>query len=128
MRGPVVLPSPSVEFASDFLARLGRLVARVHSARERQEGAGRARLLGIGSEFVGYRAYASGDRYRPLGAPGSKALARFLAERGVAREDRAHVPLVLERGRILWVAGFAPCEERRVHAGSEVRLRLALHA
>lgn len=66
MRASVVLPSPGVSFGPDFLARVGRLVARLASQRERREGEGRARLFGVGSEFVGYRPYKSGEDLRAL--------------------------------------------------------------
>ena len=68
-----------------------------------------------------------GDRFHPLGAPGSKALSRFLADVGVPREDRGRVPLVLAGDELVWVAGIRPCQERRVRPDTEVRLRLALH-
>ena len=67
-----------------------------------------------------------GDRFRGLGAPGSKPLSRFLADRGIPREERAHVPLVGGADEILWVAGLAPCERRRVRPKTQLRLRLAL--
>lgn len=70
---------------------------------------------------------APGDRYHALGAPGTKALSRYLAARGIPREERAHVPLVLAGDEILWVAGLAPSEGRRVRPTTERRLRLALH-
>jgi len=65
-RALVELPSPSVRFAPDFRARLGRELARLAAARERREGAGRAELHGAGSEFVGYRPYRSGEDLRAL--------------------------------------------------------------
>jgi tRNA(Ile)-lysidine synthase len=68
----------------------------------------------------------SGDRFRPLGAPGSRPLRRFLADAGVAREERARVPLVLVDGEIAWVAGVRPGERQRVRAPSALRLRLSL--
>lgn len=67
-----------------------------------------------------------GDRFRGLGAPGSKPLGRFLRDRGVPREERARVALVSAGEEILWVAGIEPSENRRVGADSLVRLRLAL--
>jgi tRNA(Ile)-lysidine synthase len=69
-----------------------------------------------------------GDRFHPLGAPGGKALSRFLADVGVPREDRDRVPLVFAGEELVWVAGIRPCESRRVRSDTEVRLRLALHA
>jgi tRNA(Ile)-lysidine synthase len=76
---------------------------------------------------LGVRFPVPGDRFHALGAPGSKPLGRFLADRGVPREERAYVPLVMERSEILWVAGFAPAERRAIRAETEWRLRLALH-
>lgn len=65
-RAAVELPSPGVRFPPTFLARLGRLRARAASARDRREGAGRAHLVGIGDEFLGYRPYRPGDDLRGL--------------------------------------------------------------
>jgi len=76
---------------------------------------------------LGVRFPVPGDRFHALGAPGSKPLGRFLAARGVPREERAHVPLVTDRAEILWVAGLAPAERRRIRSQTEWRLRLTLH-
>lgn len=66
VREPVELPSPGIAFGPDFLARLGRLAAELAGLRERREGEGPARLFGVGSEFVGYRPYRSGEDLRAL--------------------------------------------------------------
>lgn len=60
------LPSPGIAFAPSFLGRLGRLSARWRALRERREGQGGAHLVGVGSEFVGYRPYTPGDDLRGL--------------------------------------------------------------
>ena len=59
------------------------------------------------------------DRFRPLGAPGSKPLRRYLMERRVAREERCHVPLVAraDSREILWVVGHDVAESARVRDG-----------
>jgi tRNA(Ile)-lysidine synthase len=78
-----------------------------------------------------------GDRFRPIGAPGSKPLSRYLMDRKVSREARSRVPLLVrgetgERAKgdfgesgeeILWVVGHGVSEASRVSAGSS---RLAL--
>ena len=69
-----------------------------------------------------------GDRFHALGAPGSKALSRFLADAGVPREGRASVPLVFAGDELVWVAGIRPCESRRIRPDTEARLRLTLSA
>lgn len=76
------------------------------------------------------RSPRTGDRFRPLGAPGSKPLTRYLMERRVSREERARVPLVVmrdgssSRDEVLWVAGHAVSETARLRTGAP-RLRLA---
>lgn len=62
----VSLPSPGVQFAPGFAARVGRLSARLSAARNRREGAGRSRLFGVGAEFVGFRPYRPGEDLRQL--------------------------------------------------------------
>jgi len=64
-----------------------------------------------------------GDRFRPLGAPGSKSVARYLMERRVERDRRRLVPLVVRGDRrsdqeILWVAGHGVSEACRVDRGA----------
>jgi tRNA(Ile)-lysidine synthetase-like protein len=68
----------------------------------------------------------AGDRFRPLGAPGSRPLRRFLAAEGVPRAERRRVALVCDSERIVWVSGLRPCEEARVGPQSTRRVRLTL--
>ncbi|MCK6448594.1 MAG: tRNA lysidine(34) synthetase TilS [Planctomycetes bacterium] len=68
-----------------------------------------------------------GDKWKPLGAPGTRSVARFLADAHVPRDERARVPLVIAGGRIAWVVGLRPSDEFRVHAGTRRRLRLSLY-
>ena len=71
---------------------------------------------------------SSGDRFHPLGAPGSKPLRRFLAGQGVPREERCRVPLVLIGSEILWTVGLRPCEPHRVREVTQNVLLLTLHS
>ena len=58
-----------------------------------------------------------GDRWRPLGAPGTRKLQDWFVDRKVPRAARDRVPLVVDaRGRIVWVAGFTIAHECRVTA------------
>jgi tRNA(Ile)-lysidine synthase len=67
-----------------------------------------------------------GDRFHPLGAPGSKPLSRYLMDRKISRDSRLRVPLVVRGGsghedskeEILWVVGHGVSEASRVTAGS----------
>ncbi|MBL8857169.1 MAG: tRNA lysidine(34) synthetase TilS [Planctomycetes bacterium] len=67
-----------------------------------------------------------GDRFRGLGAPGARSLARFLADAGVPRNGRGRVPLVCAGDEIVWVAGVRPCERARVSERTTRRLVLRL--
>jgi tRNA(Ile)-lysidine synthase len=64
-----------------------------------------------------------GDRFHPLGAPGSKPLSRYLMERRVSRECRRKTPILVRSGsgdseEILWVVGHGVSEASRVRPGS----------
>lgn len=54
-----------------------------------------------------------GDRIRPLGAPGSKPLRRFLTDRGVDEPFRPLLPLLAVGERVLWIPGLVTGEELR---------------
>jgi tRNA(Ile)-lysidine synthase len=61
-----------------------------------------------------------GDRWRPLGAPGTRKLQDWFVDRKVPRAARDRVPLVVDaRDRIVWVAGFTIAHECRVTAPAE---------
>ncbi|MGH9389633.1 MAG: tRNA lysidine(34) synthetase TilS, partial [Vicinamibacteria bacterium] len=67
-----------------------------------------------------------GDRFHPLGAPGSKPLSRYLMDKKISRDLRSRVPLVVRGApslddsgeEILWVVGHGVSEASRVSAGS----------
>jgi tRNA(Ile)-lysidine synthase len=46
-----------------------------------------------------------GDRFVPLGTPGTKSVADLLAEAKVPRADRTRVPVVADGNGIIWVVG-----------------------
>ncbi len=48
-----------------------------------------------------------GDRFVPLGAPGSRKVKAFLIDRKVPVDERGLIPLVLSGERIAWVVGHA---------------------
>ena len=112
-----------------------RLVESVRAGDEPGAAAGNAVDIGIKDRGIKDRGIGGGiedglsklrvrspkasDRFRPLGAPGSKSLARYLMERKVAKGDRRHVPLVVraDADEILWVAGHGVSERARLGAG-----------
>lgn len=72
------------------------------------------------------RSIRPGDRFHPLGAPGSRPLGRFLRDAGIPAAERPGVVVVARGSEILWVAGVRPGEPRRVRSGTTRRLRLSL--
>jgi len=56
-----------------------------------------------------------GDRFHPLGAPGSRKLQDVLVDRKVPADRRGEVPIVVDgKGEIVWVAGLAIAHGCRV--------------
>ncbi|HKN47478.1 MAG TPA: tRNA lysidine(34) synthetase TilS [Candidatus Polarisedimenticolia bacterium] len=47
----------------------------------------------------------AGDRFTPLGGPGSRKIKAFLIDRKVPVDERGRIPLVLSGERIAWVVG-----------------------
>jgi tRNA(Ile)-lysidine synthase len=64
------------------------------------------------------RSRREGDRFHPLGAPGSKTLKEFFRERKVWPSDRRDVPLLAAGGSIAWVVGHRIAEPFRVRPGT----------
>jgi tRNA(Ile)-lysidine synthase len=56
----------------------------------------------------------NGDRFHPLGAPGSKKLKDFLIDRKIPAEQRDRLPLLVWNGEIVWVAGVEVSERFKV--------------
>jgi len=107
------------------------LIGPIRSGDERPKVAGNTVVVGVEGEAqdLVVRSSRSADRFRPLGAPGAKPLARYLMDRKVAKEERQGVPLVVRPGSenrgddILWVVGHGVAESARLGAG-RVHLRL----
>lgn len=71
------------------------------------------------------RPWRAGDRYRPLGAPGTRKLKDAFADRGVPPERRRRLPVVTAAdGTVLWAPGLLPAECARVLRGCPSALRL----
>lgn len=69
-----------------------------------------ARLAGVWR----FRPPQPGDRYRPLGAPGSRALGRALRDGGVPARLRATCPVLEVDGVVVWAAGLRVAAEAAV--------------
>jgi len=56
----------------------------------------------------------SGDRYRPLGAPGAKKIKEILRAKGMPLAERARRPVILSGARMVWMPGLGVAEEFKV--------------
>ena len=72
------------------------------------------------------RTRQSGDRVRPLGAPGSRLLSDFLIDRRIDRPLRDFTPLIAREGRVLWIGGMGIAEEARITESTRARARITL--
>jgi tRNA(Ile)-lysidine synthase len=68
------------------------------------------------------RAARRGDRFRPLGAPGSRLLSDLFGGKRIPVEARGAWPLVVDEEGILWVVGLAADERARVRPGDPALL------
>lgn len=77
----------------------------------------REAFLGMpGDRVLQVRRWRPGDRYRPLGAPGSRKLQDLFTDRGISRSRRRQLPVVEIPGKgIAWVPGLPPAEACRVN-------------
>ena len=65
-----------------------------------------------------------GDRYRPLGSPGSRKLQDVLVDLKVPRRERGQVPVLCCAGRIAWVVGHRIDHAFRLTPASRSALRI----
>lgn len=65
-----------------------------------------------------------GDRFHPLGAPGSRLLSDFFNDQKIPPNRRSNWPLLCDQNGILWVVGLRPDERIRVTADTTRCLHL----
>ena len=85
---------------------------------------GREAYVVAPSEPLTWRGRVDGDRYQPLGAPGSAKLSDLLINRKIPAESREALPVVLAGSAILWVPGLPPAESARLSGPTKGALRL----
>lgn len=73
-----------------------------------------------------WRAPRPGERWQPLGAPGSQTVSKSLAARGVPSRQRRHHGLLADHAGVVWVPGHGPAERCRVTEAGSPALRCAL--
>lgn len=73
---------------------------------------------------LGWRSRLPGDRYHPLGAPGSAKVSDLLIDRKVPHAMRDALPVVLVDGAVAWVPGVPPDDNLRLAGPCAGALRL----
>ncbi|PDH28672.1 MAG: tRNA lysidine(34) synthetase TilS [Puniceicoccaceae bacterium MED-G31] len=74
------------------------------------------------------RGWLPGDRFTPIGAPGSKKLKDWFIDRQIPKMERNQLPVVtIAHKGIVWVPGLPPAEESRITIQTIQALRLTYH-
>jgi len=124
---PVALPLPGAVAFGAWEVRAA--LEPVCAAREPARVAGAVGVLDVdrlGEGELTVRAWRAGDRIRPLGLGGSRAVSDLFTDRRVPRAQRATLPMLLRDGEIAWIPGVATAERFRVDAAT--RRVVVLHA
>ena len=72
------------------------------------------------------RNFRHGDRFTPLGMTGTQKVKKFFIDKKVPRKERARCPLLLCRGKIIWVAGYRIDESVKVKSSTKNVLKVEL--
>ena len=79
----------------------------------------------VGPELT-VRQWRPGDRFHPLGAPGTRKLQDYFTDTGVPRHRRSTVPVVEAGNRIVWVAGHRLDDRFKIRPSTTRVLRLTM--
>jgi len=72
------------------------------------------------------RNFRSGDRFSPLGVPGSQKVKKYFNNHSVPIDQRKKCPLVLSRDKIIWVAGHRIDNSVKIRPGTRRILKAEL--
>ena len=72
------------------------------------------------------RNFRPGDAFKPLGAGGTQKLKKFFIDKKVPRGERLKCPILLSRGRIIWVVGHRIDESVKVMPSTRNLLKVEL--
>jgi len=70
------------------------------------------------------RNFRSGDRFVPLGMTGSQKLKEFFINSKISRQKRSRCPILLSRGRIVWVVGYRIDESVKLTSSTKDVLKI----
>jgi tRNA(Ile)-lysidine synthase len=72
------------------------------------------------------RNFQPGDAFQPLGVGGTQKVKKFFIDKKVSRSDRIKCPILLSRGKIIWVVGHRIDESVKVTPSTRNVLKVEL--
>jgi len=72
------------------------------------------------------RNFRPGDAFQPLGVGGTQKVKKFFIDKKVSRRDRIKCPILLSRGKIIWVVGHRIDESVKVTPSTRNVLKVEL--
>jgi len=72
------------------------------------------------------RNFHPGDRFHPLGMKGSQKLKNFFINNKIPREKRQRIPIILNKGEIIWVVGYRMGEPAKITDKTQNILKIEL--
>jgi tRNA(Ile)-lysidine synthase len=72
------------------------------------------------------RNFRPGDAFRPLGVSGTQKLKKFFIDKKVPQRERLKCPILLSRGKIVWVVGYRIDESVKVTPATKNVLKVEL--
>lgn len=123
---PLALGSAALDSAAGlrFSARLIHRPAELRTDPKERVLLDAARVQGQ----LSVRRRRPGDRFWPLGAPGSRSLKRFLIDQKVPREARDAIPVVTLDDRPVWIVGLRMDDHYKVTSSTAQVLELRASA
>ena len=77
------------------------------------------------NERLYIRSRMDGDRYKPMGAPGSRKVSDWMIDRKWTETQKVQTPIFLNcENEIVWIPGFAPAEFTKVTVADKSVIRL----
>lgn len=74
------------------------------------------------------RSWAKGDRYKPLGSPGSRKLQDMFTDKKIDVRQRRSLPIIYEKtAGIVWCPGFPIAENMKIKNTTQRALKLTYH-
>lgn len=119
-RTPAILPVPGSAYWPDG----ARISASLLPAGERGDNETSAYIRIPDTPVLTASPRLAGERYRPLGAPGSQKLQDAMVNRKVPATRRDSLPVIRAGEEILWAPGLLPSENHRCSESETRALRL----